>query len=427
MRKEILFFITIAAMMLFSSCSNEESLLESHLDTGRVLSLEATMPGVKTRVGLEQKVDNTISLSWEDGDQLELVIVQDGNKFKDLVAITNISPDKKKANFNIVIPNKINTELPFNIYGVHGGGGLSDGNYTEVKLPENPGDAVSLDDISAKKHMMLYFISEVDFSSSSTISVAFKHLGSLFNISLKNTSGTENISNIQEVRLVGVNGADDWAYNTGVGGNIFDLEDETFKAGVAGNYISFKPVANGLASGSTMVFWGWYPPLPDKNWPELKLELINDEGTITSVNTKPARDIPTVAGKSFYLFAEWDGVDLQFTDEDSNVIPTLAMFNWDGQDVEFDKAGGYAITILSSISKVALTDLTTNNKQYSISWTGGFTKGEKTNGELIISEKGKERLTIGLSNVKVVQSETSGTYLIFGDGTKEGEILFERN
>ncbi|MDD4590002.1 MAG: Ig-like domain-containing protein [Parabacteroides sp.] len=104
-------------------------------------------------------------------------------------------------------------------------------------------------------------------------------------------------------------------------------------------------------------------------------------------------------------------------------IPTQSKFVWNNESVEFDKAGGYGISILSN--SIALTDLNIDKKQYVLSWTGGLSEGEKSNGKLMISEQGKTTPeTITLTSVKVVQAGISGNYIIFSDGYKSGDLLF---
>lgn len=102
--------------------------------------------------------------------------------------------------------------------------------------------------------------------------------------------------------------------------------------------------------------------------------------------------------------------------------PNTAKFNWNGQDIEFDKVGGYGISILSN--GVALTDLVSDKKQYLLSWTGGLSEGDKSDGKLVIAEQGKDAETINLSSLKVVQAGTAGNYILFGDTNRSGELFF---
>lgn len=169
---------------------------------------------------------------------------------------------------------------------------------------------------------MLYFTSTDISATNPSVSVTFKHLGSLFCITLKNTSSA-SLQNIGELRLVGVDGSSTWAYNSGAGGKTFDLVDEYLQnQASSGNQLSFKAKNNSLSAQGEATFWGWYPPLPSSVYnnynkqPGLKLELMGADNTLTasSVNSKPPRPVVAVVGKSYYFYATWDGSNLGFTD-----------------------------------------------------------------------------------------------------------------
>lgn len=366
MRKKLFTILAVAIMVAFGACSNEELLSDSKSDAKqenvRTLSLTASMPVEPTpRVGLEQKEDKSIALTWEVGDKLQLAFVQGTTKVKrtDTLTIGNITNEGKNAQFNIVIPDEIIDGTPFDLYGVYGGGRrvlnvgvelpgstgsggevgiknyysgdaleLGDENTNPyIKLPSNTAIATSLsgDDggsVKNRKDVMLYFSSTGIDATKSNVAVMFQHLGSLFSITLKNTC-TTSLDNLQGAQLVGVDAAGNpltdgkWAYNSVEGGQTYDLVASTFQnPASAGNYISFKAVENILPAGETITFWAWYPPLPDKVWPALQLQLKN-ETTIPmaiSINSKPARTEATAVGKSYYFYAEWNGSDLNFTD-----------------------------------------------------------------------------------------------------------------
>ncbi|MDD4728451.1 MAG: hypothetical protein PHN55_06840 [Dysgonamonadaceae bacterium] len=312
MRKNIFYLTTIAIIMLFGACSNEALFNENDKkfskETDRIISITATIPPT-TRVALEQDENLDVLLKWEVDDQLQLVFVQGDIKNKETVTVKNISPDGKNANFDIVIPSEITGKFDF--YGVYGGGGLSDDNPTLAILPTNTGEAGSLASIEEKEHVMFYFASKDMEITDSEALVIFKNFGSLFSINLKNTSAS-SIEGLTEARLIGVGDDDKWAYNIGDGGGSYDLITGEFQnTETAGNYISFKAEKNSLPSGESIDFWGWYPPLPEKVWPVLKLEL-SATTTLVSTNSKPAQIVPTDAGMSYYFLAEWDGSNLKF-------------------------------------------------------------------------------------------------------------------
>lgn len=76
--------------------------------------------------------------------------------------------------------------------------------------------------------------------------------------------------------------------------------------------------------------------------------------------------------------------------------------------------------------KVALTDIINDQKQYILSWTGGFSEGEKTDGTLAIVIAGAEPEIKELATIKVLKSESSNHYIVFSDGTQGGELYFSK-
>ncbi|MDD4728453.1 MAG: leucine-rich repeat protein [Dysgonamonadaceae bacterium] len=315
MKKKLLPLVTIVIMTFFGACNNEELLPEANSETqqSQTIKLTASMPEKpNTRVGLERKMDNVIELTWQDGDELQLAFVKEGaTTIKQTVEVNNISSDRKSAQFDVTLPTGFETGN-FNLYGVYGGGELSVlGDKATVKLPVNPGSATSLEDIESRKDVMLHFASKNINATNPEVSVLFEHLGSLISITLMNT-GTESLD-LQEAKLVEDNSANtQWAYNNGEGGKTFDLESGAFQnPESAANWISFEAGVNTLAAGKSITFWGWYPILPEKGWPELKLVLEDANNNVkTSSNNKEAKT-PT-AGKSYYFYADWDGSQLNF-------------------------------------------------------------------------------------------------------------------
>src|SRR5690606_20540123 len=104
--------------------------------------------------------------------------------------------------------------------------------------------------------------------------------------------------------------------------------------------------------------------------------------------------------------------------------PITPTYTWNGKSVAYDITGGYGITVLSN--NIALTDLVNDQKQYILSWAGGFSGGEKTDATLTIISAGSEPLVNELSILKVLKSEESGYYIVFSDGVSGGELFFSR-
>ena len=312
-------------MVALGACSNEELMPDVKPDakpqTGRTLSLTASMPkSPTTRVGLTQEADKTITLTWQAGDELQLAFVQGTNKAKTVATVKNISEDKKQATFDIEIPPEFDANT-FDLYGVYGGGGLSDANPTQLQLPSNPGNTTSLNGIEStsvqnRKDVLLYFESKNIGTDNPQATATFQHLGSLFSFTLQNNGDTA-IDDIKEVRLRSHDITNKWGYNTGDGNQVYDFVDG-FQNKEAGSdyYIYFDAASKSIAAGEPVTLWAWYPPLPDVIWPALKIELIKTNNSrVVSANTLPARDTPTAAGKSYYFYAAWDGTELNFTDD----------------------------------------------------------------------------------------------------------------
>ena len=319
MKKKLLYFTAIASIILFAACNNEDVLPKVE----RTFSLTATMPDEdpSTRVALAPDGKN-VDLTWTTDDIIDLVYVKTGQTMKRQRAqVTSVTNNGKIAHFDINIPASFTGS--FDLYGVHGGRGTDPNEATRnhALLPINPGEGIPAD-------LMLYFKHEME-ATDTQASVTFQHLGSIFSITLRNNSGSTYTRDFNEFRLVGVNnvGNTNWAYNNGVGGQIFDLTagaaGEFLNQESAGNYISFSTNFNNLNNGENTIAWGWYPTLPGKIWPALQLELIDGNGSFVqqSVNIKPEKTSAPILGMAYHFYAVWDGTNLNFTDASFDVNP----------------------------------------------------------------------------------------------------------
>ncbi|MFA6769661.1 MAG: leucine-rich repeat domain-containing protein [Bacteroidales bacterium] len=372
MRKIVLYWAAIILVLFLGACEREALSPESESETKpqieRKITITASVPrddDPTTKVSLEE-TDAEIILKWQVGDVLNFAFVKEGTKAKNSVTLTagDITNGGKRATFAITIPSGFSPGT-FDLYGVYGGGGIDiTGTNPVAKLPTNAGNATSLagdetTSIQKRKDVMLYFASKA-FDPDSPQPVTFKHLGSLFSITLKN-SGSASLDNLYEARLAGINHDNNlnWAYNSRAGGKSFNLVTGKFlETAGAGEYLSFRAKENNLPIDAKITFWGWYPPLPEEEgwsktniWPELKLELRDVAETLpyTSVNSKPARSTRLVAGNNYYFYAVWDGSSLNFTDE--SFTPPL------GDDVYFVAESSSLSAMLNQTQKDSITTM----------------------------------------------------------------------
>lgn len=98
-------------------------------------------------------------------------------------------------------------------------------------------------------------------------------------------------------------------------------------------------------------------------------------------------------------------------------VPTSPEFSWNGNKIELGKANNWSITIYNNM--VAATNMTTK-EQSVLSWTGGLTLGDKTNGKLEVVGGS----VITLSSIKVVKAESNTYYITFEGDSKKGWIYF---
>ena len=106
----------------------------------------------------------------------------------------------------------------------------------------------------------------------------------------------------------------------------------------------------------------------------------------------------------------------------SVLTPTTPTFTWQGQNVRFDRVGGAGLTVMPGV--VVLTDITIENVQYIMTWTGGLSEGEKTNAKIRIINGDAEALENDLTTFKVLKADTNSYYIVFSDGANGGQLYF---
>ena len=420
MKKLIFYIITI--ILILAGCNkleipvdeiNEETNIEQLGET-KTLSISAEMPHEpSTRVALTEEEDNSIKLTWEEGDELQLCFVQDDNKVKRVVTVNNITNEGKKASFDVVVPTEFG-DNNFDLYGVYGGAGLLDSDPTIAVLPTVSSSVSSLNALSDDEYTMMRF-SAKEITGNTGVSVTFQHIGSLFSLILKNATAA-NMDNMGEARITSTTGG--WAYNSVESGKSYNLVTETFlDVETAGNYISLY--ADGaIAADNTLSFWGWYPPLTDMNWPELTLQLYDKSNVLigSSSNAKPARTASTDAGKCFYFYAVMNDAGLHFTDNSYT-----APLNIEDLTIEGDLRHAASGTDFIGMVYTKAGNVYYNQAQLSGEWAGEVDLGAGSDARIAIDGSDIPHVVYTTSDNMIAYSKGNGAtftteYIESGNG-----------
>ncbi|HPD43638.1 MAG TPA: hypothetical protein PKZ45_05210 [Dysgonamonadaceae bacterium] len=386
--KKILILSVVLTALIAGCADNKEIVEEQQTGKGRTITLTASMPdegsetapatGAETRIALTPDGKN-IKLTWQASDQLQLCFVQGSTKVKQTVAVSDISVDGKRATFDITIPAEITTGT-FDLYGMYGGGGLSDTDPTIAILPTGLSLAGDLTGVQNQKHVMLKFSQTGIDVNNPSISVTFSHLGSLFSVRLKNTSAA-SWNDIAKIKIIADADAAEWLYSGEDGGVQYNLVSGTFVSGpVNSNYMAFdlsSPIK--LPAGGEKQFWGWYPPVSDV--PSLRLEVLNSSDQILaqSSNSRPSRDASS--GKSYYFYAVWDGTLLKFADDAFSPRSMMEDLSVTG-DIMHAAEGTDFIGIV--YSKTGSNNIYYNAAKFDGTWTGETLLGEGTEARIAI-------------------------------------------
>lgn len=151
----------------------------------------------------------------------------------------------------------------------------------------------------------------------------------------------------------------------------------------------------------------------------------SDETVAFATNEGTGADITitaTGAGTAVITVTDAMGKTATINVTVSITIPTTPTFIWDGQNIRFDRAGGYALTVFPG--KIGLTDVIHDNTQYVLSWTGGLTEGDKSNASLKIITPESEPELIELTSFRTLRPDSGGHYIIFSADSKGGQFYF---
>ncbi len=119
--KKILFLAAVALIAV--SCNKTE--ITTPATKGRTITVTATLPAdePQSRISLESdgKIPNGLQLKWEKEDKLQLCFVHSGKYYYSTAPIIaeKISPDSKKAEFSITLPEDMPKEGTFTFHAVY--------------------------------------------------------------------------------------------------------------------------------------------------------------------------------------------------------------------------------------------------------------------------------------------------------------------
>ncbi|MEA4917645.1 hypothetical protein [Proteiniphilum sp.] len=408
--KSKLYLLATFLLVVVTGCDKNEIIeKQPDLTDNRSLTLTASMPdesATQTRVAFTQD-GKDIKLIWENEDQIQLCFIQGETKEKRTVTVKNISSDGKRADFDINVPESFAMGT-FDLYGVYGGQGLDDTDPSIAVLPATPWQTYTgLEGVQSRKDVMMTFKAtglDVDAPSAT---VSFRHIGSLFCVKLKNGSaGSWN--SIARVQLTAA--TDGWAYNnSGDEGARYDLQAESFVSGSPTNSaILFDNNSKDMGLDEINEFWAWYPPVPDVNWPELRLEVYNPESVkiASSANRKAARVAPTAAGKAYYFYAFWDGSKLNFTDDTFTPPLSIDDLTATGNLMHAASAGHGFIGMVYSKGD---NKVYYNAAQTSGTWRGEVELGAGAEARLAIDRSGYPHVVYTSADNKIAYLKYNGT------------------
>lgn len=312
--------VAFVVILLFTGCvfDSKETIDDESTTSGQTIQVTIDMPDStpQTRISLEEKGESVV-LEWQEDDSIDLLVVTEkGTQIQQTVIVSPDPKNPKKATFELKLPHESEGEV-FDLYGVYGGNGFVFlDNECFASLPSLSQSSGSLLGIQNRKSIVLTFACEKIPRDNPSISVKFKHLGSLFKISLKNKShdvwdvlvdftyvalySREHKINIFAHQQDGV---ENMLYHIRTGG----IKNSTFKTALPFN-ISEDFKKSQIDPDKDLDLWAWYIPSSETEhcWPELAIELEFKKNGIRQGEFKPERSKPTDPGKVFYFRAIFD-------------------------------------------------------------------------------------------------------------------------
>lgn len=329
--KKITFILYTGLLPLLIGCTEDIVKVDQPINetTGKTISVKAGMFGENggTRILLTPN-DLDINLTWEEGDDINLVFSDGTLVVQQTVAIGAVSNQGKNVEFDVVVPEEIlqNTSTStYDLYGIYGNVSFSNnvGEESYVNLSSGPWSG-NLAQVIANENTLIRFAETGIDKESSDITVNFQHVGSLFKINIENT-GTVDLEGITGVELFSATpGTSLFAHqNAEPAVATLDIISGNFVEGTTTftEVLPFVPASTTLFSNDVMQLWGWYSPSQESGdiWPAVNLRVLYGENQeyVTTV-PRPARTTTTAIGRVYHFFARYNSVlvpELAFTNQ----------------------------------------------------------------------------------------------------------------
>ena len=264
--RTINFTIALLLMLWVTACSNQEIVEEDPMETAhaRTLKLNASMPDEEkksgtssTRLTFTETDEGAISVSWKAGDKIHLCFVSENGSIVRTVpdvAVTNISADGKRADFEVVIPEEITGT--FHLYGIYGAS-FSPANSKTVLFPAPAGTTSGTLLGDTEPINVMRFAAE-NLTEASSPQVSFSHIGSIFSVWIYND--TPSPVSVGQITLSSAGKGYNWLRNS-TGNATFDIADNSFIYTNAGTELVYSPPAGTtIAAGESLKLYRWVVP-----------------------------------------------------------------------------------------------------------------------------------------------------------------------
>ena len=281
-------------LLLLASACTEDFLGTNH---SRRIVVTAAMPGSETRGALDLG-EGSLNLiaRWKENDEIQIYVKQGNKVYKTPQAsgVYDITNDGKKCSFGFELPQGVNQNQPYTIYGLCD----LEGTITGETLTADCQLKRKLCTISTSAFTPMWFTAE---GGPESIVANFEHIGTYEVLHVKNDThngimfqheGFETNSRWYRFN-VGIPLPDNYAPQQSVA--------ETDEAISAPAYIN---------AGTTGHILSWYIP-SGTLIKDAKLLATIGNSHVASTNTKSS-SVRIQRGHAYHMYATWDGTELKF-------------------------------------------------------------------------------------------------------------------